>query len=128
MNKSFKLTDVEVIFKTIRMKHILILAISLRLCVCRFAVQERQWTENDNRENCTNICEDTCRYCPDPKVCNDEQLKCGETYHVDDVHGIMYDCMPDEICIPEGCLCKEDILMNLHRNELILVPSNQYHL
>ena len=103
--------NLEYIHRSIRMKHILIIAISLRFCVCRFAIQERQWTESDNRENCTNICDDACRYCPDPKVCNDEQLKCGETYHEDDVHGIMYDCMPDEICIPEGCLCKKNIFV-----------------
>lgn len=89
------------------MKQFLIFAICLQFCVSRLVVHPRQWTENDNRQNCTNICEDECRYCKEPKVCSDEQLKCGVKYHEDDVHGIMYDCMPDDVCVPEGCICKQ---------------------
>ena len=100
------------------MKQILIFAVCLRLSVCRFALEDRQWTENDNRQNCTNICNDECQYCTEPKVCSYEQFKCGVKYHEDDVHGVMYDCAPDEVCIPAGCFCKNIFSGHLFKKKL----------
>ena len=60
----------------------------------------------DEEENaqCVNSCKRTCvEPCPDAQTCNEDQVKCGEIDHPDDVWP---DCTKDEICIPKDCECK----------------------
>ena len=71
--------------------------------VGRFDSYDRQWSPDDARQNCTLRCEDECIYCKDhpPNVCSDDEKKCGEEPPED-----YPDCPPDEICVPDDCLCK----------------------
>ena len=72
--------------------------------VGRFAPKERQWSEEDARQNCTSKCEDYC-ICNVPIKCSDDEIKCGEAPPDDHL-----DCPPDEICVPTNCACELIVL------------------
>ena len=53
---------------------------------------------------CVNECSRTCvNPCPEATTCNEDQIKCGEKDHPEDVWP---DCTKDEICVPKDCECK----------------------
>ena len=81
----------------------IILALAIfSLCVeCRLSPQERQWTPEDARQNCTEKCKDECEYCVTPTTCSEDEYKCGE--HPPEIGP---DCPPSEVCVPAGCECK----------------------
>ena len=74
----------------------------LAVAESRFQQFDRQWTEEDARQNCTTKCADECEYCKDPKYCNEDQFKCGEK-----APEVGPDCPPDDVCVPSGCECKK---------------------
>ena len=77
----------------------------LAVAESRFQQFDRQWTEEDARQNCTTKCADECEYCKDPKYCNEDQFKCGEK-----APEVGPDCPPDDVCVPSGCECKKIIV------------------
>ena len=69
-----------------------------------------EWSKNSQYDHelngyCTDECKKTCvNPCPEPQKCNnDEQVKCGEKDHPEDVWP---DCTKDDICIPKDCECR----------------------
>ena len=68
-----------------------------------------EWTEAayhnpELNAECVNGCKRTCvNPCPVAHTCNDDQIKCGEKDHPEEVWP---DCIKDEICVPSDCECK----------------------
>ena len=92
------------------------LAILTHCVIGRFTPNERQWNPEDAKQNCTLKCEDECIYCEEPNKCSDSEKKCGE--EPPEKHP---DCPPDEICIPDECLCKSFLLKIQQHNYDILM-------
>ena len=85
------------------MKRLLVFVLCIHLVRCRRTYQEsqRQLDDVEVEQNCTLKCNEQCIYCETPKKCNDDEVKCGEN------HPEAYpDCPPDEICVPNSCICK----------------------
>ena len=67
-----------------------------------------EWTNNtfyneEQNAHCVNSCKKTCvEPCPDPQTCTDDQVKCGEEDHPEDVWP---ECKKDEKCVPKDCEC-----------------------
>ena len=93
-----------ILLKSVQMKEMLRLSLFLLLLgsfvQCRFAPEERQWEDGDNRQNCTQNCIDECTHC-NPSKCSENEDYCGTT-----PSEIGPDCLPDEVCVPSGCTCK----------------------
>ena len=93
------------------MHHFFILACLLPATLCRTSINNRQWQEGDNRQNCTEVCSDECVACKDPVLCDEEtELKCGETPQDNDIYELVVKCPPNDVCIPKGCECKLSIV------------------
>ena len=69
--------------------------------LCYVADFDRQWQEDDARQNCTRICTQSCQNCTEPSTCSDLEHKCPQ-----DESEITNDCPPDDICVPIGCQCR----------------------
>ena len=67
----------------------------------RLSVIDRQWNQEDARENCTNKCQIECVQCLEPATCTEDQTKCGEKNQI-----VGPDCQKDSICVPSDCECK----------------------
>ena len=82
------------------LKELFILSLLLHVVFCWVTPNDRQWNEEDARQNCTLICTKSCENCTKPITCGELEDKCpGNT----DVHD---DCPADENCVPAGCQCK----------------------
>ena len=68
-----------------------------------------EWTEApyhnpELNSLCVYGCKKTCVLpCPEAQTCNEDQVKCGEKDHPEEVWP---DCTKDEICVPKDCECK----------------------
>ena len=59
---------------------------------------------NDLNQQCLENCNKTCvQPCPVPKLCKDNEIECGKK---DLPVGVWPDCQKDDICVPDGCVCK----------------------
>ena len=96
------------------------LVIIAHLAIGRFTPNERQWSPDDARQNCTRKCEESC-ICTVPTTCNDNEIKCGEA--PPEEHP---DCPPDDICVPADCACKLDSITRSFIFQLLMEVSCIY--
>ena len=82
------------------LKNLFVLTLLLHVVFCRFTPDERQWNDDDARQNCTEICNTSCN-CTEPITCSDSEDKCPDENS--DVHN---DCPSDDVCVPTGCQCE----------------------
>ena len=89
------------------LNHLFILALLTPIVFCRQTVDERQWTEWDKRENCTEKCDLECQECTDPHLCDPEtEVVCGCVAQQNQIFELIINCPCDEQCIPKHCECK----------------------
>jgi len=105
----------------IGMRNLFVLVIFIHLVMEGYSFQDRQWGADDPRQNCTVKCKDECTQCIQPKICNVEEVKCGEK--APEMHP---DCPPDEICVPTGCICKFPYNLYITYHNLYRIYTGMY--
>jgi len=93
------------------LNQLFILALLTPIVFCRssVSVNDRQWIDSDNRENCTSWCLEDCKHCHTPHVCDDETevtCDCVPQEHLE--FDLVINCPCNEQCIPKGCECVTD--------------------
>ena len=62
---------------------------------------------DDANKICIEDCNKTCvQKCPVPDLCKEDEIQCGKK---DLPAGVWLDCIRDDVCVPKGCECKENI-------------------
>ena len=89
------------------LNHVFILALIMPIVFCRSTIEDRQWKEEDLRQNCTTSCSDECTSCTNPVFCDAEtEIKCGSKPQQNDIYELVINCPENDVCIPKGCECK----------------------
>lgn len=88
------------------LNHLFILVLLTPIVFCRSSVDDRQWADADNRENCTLACTNECEHCHDPNLCDQEtEVKCACLPQSHENYALIINCPCNEQCIPKHCEC-----------------------
>ena len=110
--------------RSVMLNHLFILALLTPIVFCRSSVNDRQWIDSDNRENCTKWCTEDCEHCKPPNVCDVEtQVTCDCVPQEHLAFDLVINCPCNEQCIPKGCECKYILLLLTCQCQFLIMLS-----